>query len=66
MKQISFEKLPDESAEAIMKRLGQEASPVIAAELARWRDALFQIGLRRQDESRCKEIQKLTIFLTAR
>lgn len=62
MKQIPFvpfEKLPDESAEAIMKRLGLEPSPVTASELARWRDAFFQIGLGRQDETRCKEIQRL-------
>jgi hypothetical protein len=62
MKQIPFlpfEKLPDESAEAIMERLGLETSSSIAAELARWRDAFFQIGLSRQDEARCRETQKL-------
>ena len=66
MKQIPFvpfEKLPDESAEAIMKRLGLEASLSIADELARWRDAFFQIGLRRQDEARCKETQELRDLL---
>jgi hypothetical protein len=36
---------------------------VVSAELARWRDAFFQIGLRRQDENRCKEIQKLKHIL---